>query len=146
MAFPPGRSRLVSRLAKGDRLFLYTTRGCFRNPTRDRGRVIGEATVTSPVVTLEKPVVFGDRSFPLGCTLSLAGLAARDAGPELRALVDRLHVFPDPKTWSVRLRRVLVPLDKHDAGLLHRELAPSMRPAADHLHDYVRPSALLADR
>jgi hypothetical protein len=146
MAFPTGRSRLVSQLAEGDRLFVYTTRGCFRNPTRDRGRVIGETTVTSPVVALDEPVVFGDRSFGLGCNLHPTGLAPRGAGPELRALVDRMHVFPDPKTWSVRLRQVLVPLDKHDAGLLHRELEPLMQSLETHMADYSQAKASLGHR
>jgi hypothetical protein len=142
MAFPAGRVRLASQIAEGDRLFLYTTRGCFRNPTRDRGRVIGEATVTSPVVVLDEPVVFGDRSFGLGCSLSLTGLAPRDSGPELRPLVERMHIFPDPMTWSVRLRWALIPLDRHDAGLLHRELAPSMRPADTQMDSYLRLTTL----
>jgi hypothetical protein len=44
-AFPSYRRSDAERLAAGDRLLLYTTRGCFHNPTRDRGRVIGVATV-----------------------------------------------------------------------------------------------------
>ena len=128
MAFSYGNSRT----AEGDRLFLYTTRGCFRNPGRDRGRVIGEAVVASSVTLLPQSVVFGGRSFPFGCDLRISGLAARDAGLELREMVDRLHRFPDPRTWSAQLRRVLVPLDAHDAAILRASLAPLMR--APHIH------------
>jgi hypothetical protein len=123
MAFTHGRSQLV----EGDRLFLYVTRGCFHRPSRDRGRIIGEATVAGPVKSLPEPVVFGDRAFPFGCDLQITGLAARDTGPDLRDLVGKLHLFPDPQTWSVRLRRVLVSLDAHDAAILHSELAPLMK-------------------
>ena len=64
-AFPEGRAREALRLERGDRLFLYSTRGCFRNPTRDRGRVIGIATVTARASELEEPIRFGDREFPI---------------------------------------------------------------------------------
>jgi len=47
-AFGEHRAREAEKLEPGDALLLYTTRGCFRNPTRDRGRVIGRATVTTP--------------------------------------------------------------------------------------------------
>ena len=120
-------SRSRSHLAEGDRLFLYATRGCFHNPTRDRGRVIGEARVAGSVKVLPEPVVFGDKAFPFGCDLQITGLAAWDAGPELRDMVGRLHRFPDPQTWSAQLRRVLVPLDAHDAAIVHSELAPLMK-------------------
>jgi hypothetical protein len=123
MAFSRSRSQLV----EGDRLFLYATRGCFRRPTRDRGRVIGEARVAGSVTLLREPVVFGGKAFPFGCDLQITGLAARNAGPELRDMVSKLHRFPDPQTWSAQLRRVLVPLDAHDAAIMHSELAPLMK-------------------
>ncbi|MHB1447088.1 MAG: hypothetical protein ACYCTI_01740 [Acidimicrobiales bacterium] len=133
MAFPAHRSRDAGQLAKGDRLFLYTTRGCFHSPGRDRGRIIGEATVTSEIAMLEQPVEFGEQSFPTGCSLNITGLVPRDEGPEMNRCVDELHLFPssNPKSWGVRLRRVLVPLDQHDARVLHTKLAPVMRPLAD---------------
>jgi hypothetical protein len=130
-------SHVSSRLANGDRLFLYTTRSCFHNPSRDRGRVIGEAVVASSVSLLPMPVVFGDRSFPFGCDLRILGLVARGAGPELRDMVGRLHRFPDPRTWSARLRRVLVPLDSYDAAIVHASLAPLMQAPNVHRAGYV---------
>jgi hypothetical protein len=36
MAFEAHRRKDVTRLAVGDTLFVYTMRGCFHNPTRDR--------------------------------------------------------------------------------------------------------------
>ena len=137
MAFPAGRARLAGQLAKQDRLFLYTTRGCFHNPTKDRGRIIGEATVTSTARTLDEPVVFGDHVFPLGCAINITGLVARDYGPELATLVARMHLFPDSNTWSARLRRVLAPLDEHDAALLHEELSTLLGDPATHRDSYL---------
>lgn len=133
MAFPSYRSKDAGQVSKGDRLFRYTTRGCFHSPGRDRGRVIGEATVTSTVSTLKEPVEFGEQEFPMGCSLDITGLVPRDEGPEMIGLVGDLHLFPssNPKSWGVRLRQVLAPLDKHDAGVLHTKLARVMKPLSD---------------
>ncbi len=130
MAFPAHRNRDAAQVSQGDRLFLYTTRGCFHSPGRDRGRVIGEATVTSAVSSLKEPVQFGEHSYSLGCSLDITGLAPRDKGPEMIGVVNDLHLFPNanPKSWGVRLRRVLAPIDKHDAGVLHKQLSRVMRP------------------
>lgn len=128
MAFPAGRARAARALEEGDEIFLYTTRGCFRNPTRDLGRVIGRATVASPVRLLEKPVVFGERAFTEGCRLRLSGLARFREGLVLRDLVPRLSVFPDPATWSVRMRRASLTLSSKDADLVRTELEPLLRP------------------
>jgi hypothetical protein len=57
MAFPSYRAREVAPLRVGDPLFLYTTRGCFHSPKRDRGRVIGIAEATSAAEQLDAPVV-----------------------------------------------------------------------------------------
>jgi hypothetical protein len=137
MAFAEHRAKDAARLAKGDRLFLYTTRGCFRSPGRDQSRIIGEAVVKSSVRRLDKPVEFGDQAFPLGCTLSITGLATRDRGPEMTELIRDLHLFPNSRSWAIRLRRVLVPLDSHDAGVLHRKLKRIMRPPKESIGGYL---------
>jgi hypothetical protein len=64
MAFPAFRRSEVMKLAIGDELFIYTTRECFHNPTRDVSRVIGLANVTSEVRDLDEPVVFGSAATP----------------------------------------------------------------------------------
>ncbi|MFI7020220.1 hypothetical protein [Streptomyces sp. NPDC050164] len=128
MAFPPGRAKAARTLEEGDEVFLYTTRGCFRNPTRDLGRVIARASVASPVWALEEPVVFGDRSFTEGCRLEVSGLAPFREGLVLRDRVPRLSVFPDPATWSVRMRRASLALPPADANLVRAELESLLRP------------------
>lgn len=115
-AFPSGRRSEVAALAEGDELFLYTTRGCFKNPTRDRGRVIGTATVASPVAHLDEPVRFGDRAFPIGCALEIGPLAPFGAGVELQPIVSDLDAFGrSAHAWSIQLRRPLVRLSDDDA-------------------------------
>lgn len=136
MAFPDGRAREASALEVGDRLMLYSTRGAWHNPTRDRGRVIGEATVSSPVARLDPPVHVAGRDFGMGCDLTIEGVAPYPSGVDLREIVPRLHAFPDPATWSTRLRRPLVPLDGHDARLLTSRLRRLLVPATEALAGY----------
>lgn len=122
MAFSANRAREAGRLRAGDALLLYTTRGTYHNPTRDRGRVIGEARVLAPVEPLPEPVVFEGRDYPIGCPLHIECLAPLRAGVELAPLVPTLESFPDPVTWSARMRRPLVPLTDSDTARLRRAL------------------------
>jgi hypothetical protein len=75
MAFPAVRARAAHAISDGDEVLLYSTRGCFGNPTRDAGRILGHATVSSAVRPLAEPVVFGERGFTEGCALTIHGLA-----------------------------------------------------------------------
>jgi hypothetical protein len=137
MAFPARSRAEVDRLAIGDQLLIYTTRGAYRNPTRDRRRVIGTATVVSAVERLDDLVEFGGRHFPHGCRLLVESLVPRGAGVELQPLVERLDAFPDSKTWSIRLRRPLLRLPAQDAALLGSRLAPLAGSRSDHLDGYL---------
>lgn len=138
MAFPALRRSQAAALEIGDELFIYTTRGCFHNPTRDRGRVMGLALVGSDVHNLDEPVVFGERRYTSGCTLDIQGVAPLRDGVELGPLVPQLHAFPDPRTWSIRLRRPLVLLDDHDSALLKREVNPLLKPLHSQLDAYIK--------
>jgi hypothetical protein len=122
MAFPRRPNQAVASLAEGDELLLYTTRGCFRNPTRDLGRVMGLAQVTSRVESFDEPAVIGSREFTSGCDLALRSLAPVRAGVPLVDHVGDLAVFPDPASWSAWMRRPLLALPAGDARLLKREL------------------------
>lgn len=144
MAFPPTTRREVDGLAVGDELYLLTTRGCFHNPTRDRTRVIGRATVTTPVVPYEVPVTIAGRDFTRGCDLVVHDLAWYLGGVELGPLVPRLSAFPDKRAWSIRLRRPLLEISSADAALVDRELQEHVRPAAEAVPEYlarIRPVA-----
>jgi hypothetical protein len=64
-------------------------------------------------------------------------LAPLREGLELAPLVARLkRTFPDPGTWSVRMRRALVPLDPEDAAALERELEPMVSSYAAAVRTY----------
>ena len=122
-AFAVHRSREAERLEVGDMLLLYTTRGCFRNPTRDRGRVIGRASLASPSRRVSRAPTFSGREYPFVVGLRIETLAPFRTGVELAPLVGRLRAtFPDPRSWSVRMRRALVPLAREDAALVAGEL------------------------
>lgn len=68
MAFGDRSVAQARRLQVGDELLIYTTRGCFKNPTRDRGRVIGLATVQTEPVLASAPVEVGGRTFRTSAT------------------------------------------------------------------------------
>jgi hypothetical protein len=122
-AFATHRRREAARLDRGDRLLLYTTRGCFRNPTRDRGRVIGIATVKGRPRELVEPVRFGSREFPLKVDFRFDVLLPRDEGIELAPLVPTLpKTFPNPAAWSAWMRRALVPVDDAEGEEIGRSL------------------------
>lgn len=122
--------------AEGDELLLYTTRGCYRNPTRDRGLVMGRALVTSEPQELHRPVSFRDREFSTGFDVKVTGVAPLHTGVELAPLAGSLAFLPDRATWSVRLRRSLIPLNDDDAATLSERLDPLLRPREEVLPDY----------
>lgn len=126
MAFPATPRAEVARLAKGDQLFLYATRGAWHNPTRDRGRVIGRATVKSPVTAFDTPLEIAGMSFVSGCALRIDGLAPYPGGLELAPLVPSLDAFPNPTAWSIYLRRPLLQLSAKDAERLGQGLDPML--------------------
>lgn len=139
-AFPDARRPEVRRLDVGDRLYIYTTRGCFKNPGRDRGRIIGRATVASITHLLPEPMVFSGREFPIGCDLQIKSLAPFGEGldlADLTAELDALSGAPGGH-WAFRLRRPLVQLSSADASLLNERLGPTVKSRADVLERYVR--------
>ena len=136
MAFEERRASDAARVDVGDMLLLYSTRGCFHNPTRDRGRVFGRAQATSRVEPLQAPVEVMGRSFPLGCTFDLLALAPRHEGVVLAELVARLAVFPNKAAWSATMRRPLLSLPANDAALIERRLAPLAQNPAQILSTY----------
>jgi hypothetical protein len=123
MAFPDGHRSEVRSLKKRDQLFIYATRAAFKNPTRDRGRVIGTASVRSAVTPLERPVCFGDREYLVGCDLGIGPLTAFGTGVELAPLARDLETFVGVgEAWSIMLRRPLLRLTQQDANRISREL------------------------
>ena len=85
---------------------------------------------------LPKPVHIADRTYTHGCRIDVDRAAPPLQGLELAPLVQQLHAFPDPATWSVRMRRTLLTLDDHDARLLRRGLEGHVRPLGEVLKRY----------
>lgn len=123
VAFPEPRNRLPA-FEQGDSIYLYTTRGCFKNPTRDRSRIIGKAVAVTHLQVNEDPVRFGDRSFPLEVRVRIDSLAPLGDGINFADLVPQLTSFPKPERWSVYLRRSAFLVTAKDARQFDRLLAP----------------------
>lgn len=106
----------------GDQLFLYTTRGCFHNPTRDRSRVIGRAVLTSDMAEVERPIQLAGRDYPFEAALRIDILAPAGHGVEMAQLTSLLSCFPSGKSWAPFLRRSTVPLTMADTEVLLERL------------------------
>jgi hypothetical protein len=98
---------------------------------------MARAEVVTPVRSLTEPVEFGGRSFTEGCELRIESLAPYRHGLVLRELVPQLTVFPDPASWSVRLRRATLMLPPQDAELINRELEAYLAPYASVVDEYL---------
>jgi hypothetical protein len=99
--------------------------------------VIGSATFTSDPEMPAEPVRFRDRDFQLGFHVHIDAVAKPHDGVELGSLAGRLDALPDPATWSVRMRRTLIPLSEGDASLITKLLKPKLRRRSDVLTDYL---------
>lgn len=137
MAFPRQRAAEVAGVRPNDQLLIYTTRGCFHNPTRDRGRVIGVARATTDVKRLRQRVVIAGRTFELGLSFELAQLAPLGTGVELAPLVPVLDVFRNKAAWSAALRRPLLALPSRDATKLRRMVAKVASEPSEVVDEYL---------
>jgi hypothetical protein len=134
MAFTEKRVHLAEAIEEGDELLLYATRGCFGNPTRDRGRVIALGRALSALRRRHSEI--GGRTFDFVQDLTLNGACARGEGVELATRVAKMWSFPDAKTWSAHLRKPLLHLDSRDAQGLRRALEPLLRPLNEVIREY----------
>jgi hypothetical protein len=91
---------------------------------------MGLATVARDATVLDTRVTFREREFGLGFELVIDGIAPPHDGLELATYAGG-STLPDPATWSVRMRRSLVPLSKRDTALLERELRRRLRPLGE---------------
>ena len=138
MAFPGTKRPEIDSLSVGDELFLMTTRSCFHNPSSDSSRVIGTASVASPVRPLDDIVELAGRQFPRGCGINMQTLTPYRTGVELAPLVTELEAFAGAtSTWGMRLRRSLVPLSSPDAALLSRKVRATARDSSEEVETYL---------
>ncbi|GAB1512486.1 hypothetical protein JCM33774_45280 [Actinophytocola sp. KF-1] len=145
MAFPEKRRRQLEGIREGDGLFIYTARGCFGNPDRDRSRVIGMATIEN-APTLSDPITLGFRSFSYTCRLSIDRVAPLRTGVGFSELVEQLESFPDKIHWSARLRTPPVELTARDSQVILDLLGPIMEPISAHLSSYIAAGAQELER
>ena len=122
MAFPQTHRSDIDHISVDDELFMLTTRGCWRNPTRDRSRIIGCARVTSPVQSCDPPLEIAGRELTRACDIAIEQLAPYPSGVELPPLIFQMQTFPNKPMWSMSLRRTLLKLAPNDAVLLRRKL------------------------
>ena len=122
MAFSARRRVLAEAIEPGAELLLYATRGCFGNPSRDRGRIVARAHASSGL-RLDRCQI-GGREFDYVQELALVGLCRRGEGVELASRVASMRSFPNVESWSAHLRKPLLRLDATDADELRGELAP----------------------
>lgn len=142
IAFPePRYHHLFPSFTTGDVLYLYTTRGCFKNPTRDKGRIIGIATVAGDLARNPHPVAFGGRDLPYEAPLRVESLTKAGEGVDLSEHAADLSCFPKPDRWSVYLRRSVLAVSEKDAKLLDRLLKPLAGRLGDHLSGYQQRAA-----
>ncbi len=142
-AIPAARAESAPR--PGTTLLLYTTRGCHRNPGRDRGLVMGLAQATSDPRRLSEPVTFRGHEYVIGLDLDLQGVCRVREGVQLGPLQRQLDLLPSEGPWSYPLRRSAVPLSDPDATLIRERLVPLLRPVSEVLPAYERAARLLKD-
>jgi len=140
IAFPqPRHASLLPGLKAGDVLYIYTTRQCFKNPHRDRGRVIGKVTATSDLTTnLDDPKVVNERPLPYELDIRIDSLAPFGSGPDLSDRVATMTSFPKPERWSAYMRRSLVPLSSKDAAMFTRLMRDHQGRLAENLDGYLK--------
>ncbi|MFD3494908.1 hypothetical protein ACFWWB_30810 [Streptomyces sp. NPDC058690] len=132
MTKPKKRDQLSDPTAKAVRPRSCESRNEHRiSSTRDL-----HALAALVVRVLDEPVSFGERAFSEGATLRIHGLTPLHEGVSLRDHVDRLTVFPDPATLSVRIRRASLLLPPANAALLHDELRPLLQPYVKTVNGY----------
>jgi len=124
LAFTP-RRRIP--LTRGDSVFLYTTRGIFRNGA-GRGLIIGRAEIISDIVKFEGGLRIADRIYTSGCRLAITGLVPLGEGVELRQIVDELETFhPHPKRWAFRIYSSFLQLSPKDASVIQEKIQPLLQ-------------------
>jgi hypothetical protein len=137
MLFPSSMSRRSRLIHRGDRFFFYSSRSLLR----DAGRVIGEAEVTSAVMTRHRPIRLAGKEFKYECDIELLQLTPFGGGVIFTDVVSRLSAFPDPLTYSAALRRNFVRLDEADDDVLRAELQHVARRPSEAVDSYVMQAA-----
>lgn len=125
MAFPEHAAGRARRIAAGDSAVLYTTRGAYSNPTRDRSRlqsivdVVGEANH-------HEPVEIAGREVTWSCPIQPRVVLEERQGPEVAPLAAELEHVKRPAVWGQYFRNSPIAVSARDFDVLakaveHRE-------------------------
>lgn len=105
-------ARVRSLPEPDDRLVLYTSRGAFHNPTRDRAQVIGLGIATSE--PRNRQVVVAGRRYERSFGLEIARISEPRQGLDFASLVPRLDFITKKSSWGGALRRPVVRISEKD--------------------------------
>lgn len=98
--------------AIGDRLVLYTSRGAFHNPTRDRAQILALG-VTSSEPDNRRVVVAG-AAYARSFAIDIDVMAEPRRGLDFLPLVPRLDFIHNRASWGGALRRPVVHIGDKD--------------------------------
>jgi hypothetical protein len=108
----------TSRLAPGDDVVIYATRGCWHNPGRDRSQAVAVGTIASAIRA--SAVDVAGEAMPRRCSLDLEVVLAERAGVPFNDLVGRLDLTRGRAHWGMAMRRTIVSLTGRDVATIRR--------------------------
>jgi hypothetical protein len=121
MAFASHASTQMARMDRGDVAVLYVTQGARHNPTRDKSRLAGLATVLSKP-TQDQELDIAGRSFSWSCPIRIDLLVDENSGPLVSDLVAKLDLVRQTHSWGAYFRRSPLELSKHDFDIFSAAL------------------------
>lgn len=89
--------------------------------------------MTGDLAKNPEPLVIRDRELPYEAPIVVESLTPYREGVDLGEHVEELECFPNPRAWSIYLRRSVLALSESDATLLDGLL----KPIAGGLHDNI---------
>lgn len=104
--------RVKSLPGPGERVVLYTSRGAFHNPTRDRAQVIGLGITTDEPA--QRRLVIAGTPYARSFGVDIEVLAEPRHGLDFASLVPRLDFITKKKSWGGALRRPVVRISDRD--------------------------------
>ncbi len=110
----------TNELRVGDQVLLYSTRGAFKNPTRDEPQIFAAGFFASRVE--HSRVAVAGETFTKWCRLEITHLLPPREGIGFRPFVPRLRFIKNKETWPAALRRTLIRLPERDFKVLARAL------------------------
>lgn len=102
----------------GDPFAIYVTRGAFHNPARDEAQIAALGQFTTDLE--DAPVTIADETFGRSVGTGFDTVLPPRNGMPFKPLVNSLDFIAKKESWSVYLRRSLVPLKPKDYNRIAR--------------------------